>query len=104
MSPLQRSKRLLEAEGWHVSIVEHWNAFARIRQDLWNFADLLCLKSLSKQIMAVQVTSRSHVSTRVAKIEASPLLTMVKDCGILVEVHGWGKLKGKGWDCRRVEL
>lgn len=99
-SPLQRSKAALEADGWLVWITEHWNSFARVRQDLWTFADLLCLKG--NEILAVQVTSRGNVSARVKKIAEAATGDAVRTAGIRIEVHGWGKLKA-GWDCKIVD-
>jgi len=101
VSPLARSKAILEGDGWYVEKVEHWNAFARKRQDLFGFLDLLCLKS--GQVMGVQVTTRNHLSDRYKKILLSPLLSMVLDSGIVIYIHGWGKLKN-GWDCKIVQV
>lgn len=101
MSPLQRSKAMLEKQGWHVEIVEHWNPWAKVRKDLFGFADLLCLADGAWPLL-VQVTSRSNVSARVKKIKESPLLPIVSR-NFVVVVHGWGKLK-RGWDCKIVEI
>ena len=43
-SPTQLSLKKLREEGYIVAVVEHWNSFARIRQDLFGFIDLLALK------------------------------------------------------------
>jgi len=101
MSPLSRSKAMLEADGWYCEKVEHWNAFARIRQDLFGFVDLLCLRK--GQVMGVQVTTRDKTSVRYQKIISSPLLSTVLDSGIVIHIHGWGKLK-KGWDCKVIQI
>ena len=39
MSPTQRTLKRMRESGDYalVKVVERWNAFARIRQDLWNF-------------------------------------------------------------------
>jgi len=71
-----------------VAIVEHWNPFARIRQDLWGWCDLLCLKD--NEVLAVQVTA-SAVSTRIKKIQESETVSWVRKAGIRIEVHGWRK-------------
>ena len=42
-SPTQLSLKKLREEGYTVAVVEHWNSFARIRQDLFGFIDLLAL-------------------------------------------------------------
>ena len=82
-----------------VAIVEHWNSFARIRQDLWGWCDILAIKT--DEILAVQVTA-SGVSERIKKIEASETVGKVRDAGIRIEVHGWRK-NSKGVYVLRVE-
>jgi hypothetical protein len=83
----------LRDEGYLVAIVEHWNPFARIRQDLFGFIDLLAIRR--DETLAVQVTA-SGVSSRVKKIEASPHLGRVREAGWKIHVHGHRKnSKGK---------
>jgi len=81
-----------------VAIVEHWQPFARIRKDLWGWADLLAIKR--GEVLAVQVTSEG-VANRVAKVVASETLGRVREAGIRVEVHGWRK-NSKGRYIQRV--
>jgi hypothetical protein len=93
MSPTQRSLKYLRDEGYLVAIVEHWQPFARIRKDLWGWADLLAIKR--GEVLAVQVTSEG-VANRVAKVTNSETIGRVREAGIRVEVHGWRKnAKGK---------
>ena len=93
MTPTQRSLKYLRAEGYTVAIVETWNNWARIRQDLFGFIDLLALKK--DETLAVQVTA-SGVSSRLKKIAESPLLPKVREAGWKIHVHGWRKnSKGK---------
>lgn len=101
MTPTQRSLAKLRADGYHCEIVEKWNPYARIRQDLWGFVDILAIRE--GEVLAVQVTSRGNVSARVNKITEHENLPIVRKAGIRIEVHGWGKLKA-GWDCRVVDL
>ena len=101
-SPLSRSKALLQDEGYLVAIVEHWNAFARIRQDLFGFLDLLAIRE--NEIVGIQVTSASNVAARVKKISTHENIAMVRKSGIGVFVHGWGKNKSGKWICRVVDL
>lgn len=88
MSPTQRSLEYLRNEGYLVAIVEHWQPFARIRQDLFGFIDLLAIRR--DETLAVQVTA-SGVSSRIKKIEASPHLGRVREAGWKIHVHGWRK-------------
>lgn len=101
MSPTQRSKKHLEEQGYRVAIVEHWNAYARIRQDLFGFVDLLAIRE--GETLAVQTTSGSNVSARVRKIEEHENLAAVRKAGWRIAVHGWRKLKGR-WALREVDI
>jgi len=98
MSPTQRSLKYLRDEGYLVAIVEHWQPFARIRKDLWGWADLLAIKR--GEVLAVQVTSEG-VASRVAKVTISETIGRVREAGIRVEVHGWRK-NAKGRYIQRV--
>jgi hypothetical protein len=93
--------KYLREKGYHCEVVEHW-AFGR-RHDLWGFCDILAIRD--DEVLAVQVTSRSHVAERIAKItvECETNLAFVRKAGIRVVVHGWGKLKA-GWTIREVDL
>lgn len=97
----------MRAEGWTCGITEHWNHFAKIRQDLYGFADLLCFQGAVT--MAVQTTSGDNVSHRVAKIMDNPIARLWCDGGFrTLVVHGWAKRgergKRKQWTCREVVI
>ena len=85
-------------------IVEHWNHFAHIRQDLYQFADILVLYPDRKGCTFVQVTSGSNVSARKHKILANEYAPLVLSSGNTIEIHGWRKVGKKGkrklWDIR----
>jgi len=100
-SPTQRSLEYLRDQGYLCAIVEHWNPFARIRQDLWGWADILAIRK--DEVLAVQVTA-SAVSERIKKIEASETLPKVRDAGIRIEVHGWRKNSAGKYVMRIVDL
>ncbi len=94
MTPTQRSIAHMKARGYTVAIVERWNQFARIRQDLFGFGDLLCIQAAYPP-MIVQVTA-SGVSARLKKIAAEPRhVIWLNACGV-IEVHGWTKKGAKG--------
>jgi hypothetical protein len=100
-SPTQRSLSLLRSQGWRCAIVEHWNPFAKIRQDLFGVIDLLCLRD--GQVLAVQTTSRSNVSARVKKIAESEAIADIRKCGWSFVVHGWYR-DGNKWTVREVDV
>lgn len=101
MTPTQRSLAALRQAGYLPAVVERWNPHARIRQDLWGFADILAIRE--NEVLAVQVTSGSNVAARIRKITEHENLPAVRKAGIRVEVHGWRKLKA-GWACRVEDL
>src|SRR6478736_10568284 len=96
-SPTQRSLKLMRERGFHAEVTEKWIPGANIRKDLWGFCDVLCLGD--DGMVAVQSTSRSNVSARIKKITDSPLLGLVRKCGIRILVQGWFK-KDNRWQVR----
>jgi len=87
LSPTQRSLALLRDEGYSPFIVEHWNPFAKIRQDLFGFVDILALRK--GEVLGVQTTSRNNVAARIQKIANHKNVGIVRDSGVRIEVHGW---------------
>ena len=76
-----------------VQIVERWNSFAKIRQDLWCF-DILAIDNQGNTV-AVQVTSKSNVNARIKKIEESDSLPWLRSANWTLLVEGWHKDKNK---------
>lgn len=106
MSPTQRSLKLLRSRGYLVAIVEHWNPWSKTRQDLFGFIDLLAIKC--DYVLAVQTTSGSNASARLAKIQESPnaMLWLSEHRGIVI--HAWSKKGPRGnrklWECREIPI
>ena len=101
-SPTQRSKAHLEKQGYRVAIVEHWNSFARIRQDLFGIVDLLCLRG--SETLAVQTTSASNMSARVKKIAESDAIADIRAAGWGFHVHGWRKGANGRYTLREIDV
>lgn len=104
-SPAQRSLDLLRGEGWFVAVTERWNPFAKVRQDLFGFIDVLAMKS--DILLAVQTTSGEHVAERVQKIRETQAASLwLESPNRLIVVHGWRRVGERGkrklWDCRQV--
>ena len=97
-SPTQRSKAFLEGRGYQVEVTERWNPFARIRQDLFGFIDMLAIRE--GEILGVQTTSRSNMSARIRKIAEHENVAAVRKAGIRIEVHGWAKDAKGRWQVR----
>ena len=98
-SPTQRSLEYLREQGYHCEIVEKWNPWRRVRQDLWGWCDILAIRR--NEVLAVQVTS-SGVAARIKKIQESDTVAQVREAGIRIECHGWTK-RANGKYALRVE-
>ena len=101
MTPTQRSLKYLREEGYTVAIVERWNPWVNIRQDLFGFIDLLAIRK--DETLAVQVTA-SGVSSRLKKISESELLPKVREAGWKIQVHGWRKNSKNKYVMRIVDI
>jgi hypothetical protein len=87
VSPTGLSIAELERDGWLVALVEQNLRHSYTTRDLFGFVDLLALKP--GRTLAVQTTTTSNQSKRVAKVLASPHFGRVLAAGWEVHVHGW---------------
>lgn len=105
-SPTQQALKELRRLGYTVAIVEHWNPFAKIRQDLFGFIDLLAIKK--GEILGVQVTSGEHHSNRATKSKNHKNYPLWVASGGRFEVWsfklGGARGKRKVWTLRREDL
>jgi len=99
-SPTKRSLKLMRDQGYLCEVTERWNPFAKIRQDLFNFVDILCIKD--GKTVAVQTTSYSNMSARIKKIKELDTYPIVRSAGWEIVVHGWKKDKAGKWMVREV--
>ena len=99
-TPTQRSLKHMREQGYLCEVTERWNPFAKIRQDLFNFVDILCIKD--GKTVAVQTTSYSSMSDRIKKIQGLDSYPIVKSAGWEIVVHGWKKDKSGRWMVREV--
>lgn len=103
-SPTQRTLQECRRRSWPAAIVERWNPFAHIRQDLFGGIDLVVLDD-KPGVLGIQATSDSNVAARVAKLKG----LMDGQIGVWVargnrlQVWGWRKIKGR-WHVRIVDL
>lgn len=82
-------------------VVEHWNGWAKIRQDLFGFIDVLCLGD--DEIIGVQTTTKSNMNARIKKISDHENVAAVRKSGMRILVHGWYKEKGR-WKFNEVDI
>lgn len=102
-SPTQRSLKYCRDLGWFCAITEHWNQFAKIRQDLFGFIDIVALTP--DHIVAIQTTTSAHLAERIAKAQKLPGFWKWLEGGGKIEFHGWSKRGERGkrklWTLRR---
>ena len=101
-SPTTRTLKLLRSRGYLAAVVEKWNPHARIRQDLFGIIDVIGIRE--GETIAVQSTSASNQSKRIAKIEESEALTAIRSAGWTLLVHGWRKKPNGRWVCNETDL
>jgi len=100
-SPTQRSLALLRDRGYTAAVVERWNPFAKIRQDLFGCIDVVAVGN--GETVGVQACHYSDVSKRVDKIANADAITAIRAAGWRVVVMGWHKVKGR-WTVREVDV
>lgn len=105
-SPTARTLEYCRAVGFIPAVVERWNQYAHIRQDLYGFLDLLVLDD-KPGLLGIQATSGSNAGARVEKITQEPRAVEWLKRGLRVEVWSWRKVKGRRggrlhWDVRRL--
>jgi hypothetical protein len=99
-----RVLKQLREEGWYATSVDYWDAFTRRTKDLFGCIDVLAIGP--DGTLAVQVTSRSNMSSRRKKILASEAWPHMKTAGWHVEVWGYDQPQGKGttWRLKTIRL
>lgn len=106
MSPTQRSLAHLKGLGYRAKVVEKWNPFAKIRQDLFG-GDILALKS-GEPVLVIQCTTGAHHAARRTKLEEEGFTALWTGAGARLEVWSWAKQgprgKRKAWMLRREML
>jgi len=81
--------KLLRDQGHTAQIVEKWNQWAKVRQDLFGCIDILCIQGAA--LVAIQVTSGTNHAARLAKALTSEHLAKWLATGALFEIHSWSK-------------
>ena len=88
-SPTKKGLEKLRKEGYLAQVVEKFNMFAHVRQDLFGFIDLVAIKEDSNGVLGVQATSMTNVSSHIQKCLKSPALPIWLKAGNRFEVWGW---------------
>jgi hypothetical protein len=102
-SPTALTMKYLRRSGYLVDVAERWIPGANIRRDLFHVIDLVAIIP-DEPILAVQATSLTNVSARIAKAQASgELAVWLKTGHARFQVFGWAR-HGKQWLPKIVEL
>lgn len=106
-SPTQRTLAKLKALGFTAGIVEKWNQFARIRQDLFGFCDIVAMREGVGTVLIQACAGASHAARR-DKVLAEPRAAIAAKCGNRIEVWSWAKRGARGdrklWTLNREDL
>lgn len=103
-SPTTRSLAELRKRGCRlVAVTEKWNPHAKVRQDLFGIIDVLAIGQ-DGEVIAVQATSDSNVSSRVKKVQDSDAIAHLRVANIRMLVHGWKKNAAGRWQLREVDI
>ena len=73
MSPTAKTLTHLRRLGYTAAVTAHWNAFARVKQDLFGCIDVLAVRP-GEAPLGVQATTSDHHAHRLAKAKAVPAL------------------------------
>lgn len=95
MSPTQRSLAWLRKAGYEVAVVERYNPFAHVRNDLFGFCDLLAFRA-GMPLMFVQTTSATNSAARRRKILQNSTAKALVQAHHEVVIHAWGKRGARG--------
>lgn len=106
-SPTQRTLAECRKRGWLAQVVERWNPYARIRQDLFGFGDVIALDRCPGALL-IQATSGANAAARLAKIQEKDEARQWLEAGNRIAVWAWAKRGARGkrklWTLREVEV
>lgn len=97
MTPTELTLKHLRAGGIPCAKVEHWNAHAKCRQDMFGIIDIVALDPM-RGVVGIQATTLAHAAERFLKLtgeKAQASLDWLRTPGTKLEVWGWRRLKLK---------
>jgi len=98
----QRTIALMTERGYQCDVVESYNAFTKRKKDLFGIFDILAIGN--GETVAIQLTSKSNMSTRIKKISESPMLPEVLRSNWRILVFGWYKKENGRYDYKEFEF
>lgn len=102
--PTARTLCELKRMGCIAQVVERWNAYARVRQDLFGFADVLAISAGAggdgplrvRGLAAIQCTTGDHHASRREKILGEPRAFAWLKAGGIIQIWSWSKAGPRG--------
>ena len=91
ISPTQRSLAHLRRRGALCAVVERWNSYAKIRQDLFGFGDIIAAHPDHPPLI-IQACRSDDQATRLAKIRSAKVWPKARrwlEGGGRIEVWSW---------------
>lgn len=110
MSPTQLSLAELRKRGYMAAVVEKFNPWVKIRQDLFGLIDIIGVHPIKKEVIGVQATTDTggQASKHKMKVESNKNLKIWLDSGCKFKIWAWAKKGKKGerklWTLREVEI
>lgn len=101
----QRSLKHLRQHGYLCQVIERWNAFAKIRVDLFGFIDIVAVERSG--LFGIQVTTQNNHATRRNKIQQLGEARTWLEAGGRILIHSWKKKQKGGrqvWEVRIEEI
>jgi hypothetical protein len=95
------TREYLQAGGYIVDKAESYNAFSKRKKDLFKFIDFVAIHPHKKELLAIQTTSKSNLTTRIKKAEGLDAYWHWLRTGNPVTFHGWYKEAGM-WRLKEV--
>lgn len=93
MSPTARTLKMLREQGWMCDVVEKWNAYAKVRIDLFGVIDIVAI--CGGVTAGIQATSGSNHSARRRKIEGEVKAKRWQEAGNELWIVSWSKKENR---------
>jgi hypothetical protein len=103
LTPTARTLEYLRRSHYLPDVVERWLPRINRRRDFLGFADILAVRPGDPGVLAIQATTRGHVSDRLARARSRPELVTWLRSGNRFEVWGWYQVADR-WRVHRVEV
>ena len=104
-TPAQLTLAYMKKHGFTCAITERWNAFAKVRQDLFGGIDIVAIRKGVTGVTGIQCTTKHNMVERIKKIVALPQMRTWLEANNYLFVIGWyQETKGGRWMFSRVEL